>query len=248
MEEKINANTPTPHIGAKFGEIANVVILTGDPNRAKKMAKQFLKHKHLVSKVRGNWCFTGFFENTRVSIMSCGMGAPSMKIYAHELFEFSGVKMIVRVGTCGSFDKNIKIGQTIVASKVFAETNLFGTGNNKELVFDTQKSLVNITKATAKQLEAEVFFAPIYSSNLVYSSSAHNKHMMSLGTSGVEMEAGALFFEAKKHNKKALCILSVSDEIQTGKVCSAQQRENNFEKLFELALCVTKNVLEEKND
>lgn len=118
-------NTPTPHIEAKEGEIAKTVLLAGDPKRVTYMAKKMLKRERCVSSIRGNVCYTGLYDGKEVSIMSCGMGSGSMGIYSYELYNFYGVENIIRVGTAGSIDKKIHIGDIVVAKSVVTDTNLY---------------------------------------------------------------------------------------------------------------------------
>ena len=129
--------TPTPHIEAKLGEIAETVILPGDPLRAKKMAEKYLKNAKLVSSVRNNYCYTGTYCGKAVSIMSTGMGTASMGIYSHELFNFYNVKNAIRVGTIGSLNDNFHIGDILVAQKVFTNTNFMD-------IFPQGKTICNV--------------------------------------------------------------------------------------------------------
>ncbi len=230
-------NTPTAHIEAKLNDIAKTVIMPGDPKRAEKMAKKFLENARLVSSVRNNYCFTGFYNGTKVSIMSSGMGTPSMGIYSYELFNFYNVENIIRVGTIGSLDKKLKIGDLIIGKEVITDTNynsLFEK-NGESKLFASQK-LVELACQISHQENINAVCDIIYTTDTFYSSEKQNKHIISLGAKGVEMEGAALYENAKNANKNALTICTISDEILTKKTTTSFERENNFEKMFELAL------------
>lgn len=227
----------TPHISAKPQEIAKTVIMPGDPLRAKKMAKKFLTDVKLVSSVRNNYCYTGLYNGVPVSIMSSGMGCASMGIYSYELFNFYNVQNIIRVGTIGSLNANIKIGDLIICKESITDTNynqLFAT--HGECPTHASPSLVKMASQIAKQKNYSVFTEKIYTTDTFYGGENQNKHIISLGAVGVEMEASALYSNAKLFNKNALTICTVSDEIITKKSTSSFVRENNFAQMFELAL------------
>lgn len=237
------SNIPTPHIEAKENEIAKSVILTGDPNRATYMAEKFLKKAKLVSSVRGNLCYTGLYRNKKVSIMSCGMGSPSMGIYAYELFKFYNVENIIRVGTAGSIDKSISLGDIVVAKSLVTDTNLYKLAqkNSGETTFLAPKKIVELLCAqVAKKSDnrsvdnqRKICFGKVYSTETFYSNSKDAKNANALC---VEMEAGALYATAKMLKKNAIAILTISDNINTKEKMSIVDRETKVDKMFNLAL------------
>lgn len=234
------SNIPTPHIEAKIHEIAKTVILTGDPNRATFMAEKFLKKAKIVSSVRGNLCYTGLYKNKKVSIMSCGMGSPSMGIYAYELFNFYNVENIVRVGTAGSIDKEIGLGDIVVAKEVTTDTNLYKLAqkNGGETIFLAQKKAIEILTSQTDnkncvEKRGSVHFGKVYSTETFYSSPKDAKKSKAMC---VEMEAGALYATAKKLKKNAVAILTISDNLISGEKLSIKDRETKVEKMFIFAL------------
>ena len=233
--------TPTPHIGAKLGEIAETVILPGDPLRAKKMAEKYLENTTLVSSVRNNYCYTGTYQGKPVSIMSTGMGTASMGIYSYELFNFYNVKNAIRVGTIGSLNKNFHIGNLLIAQNTHTNTNymnIFPQGKTVCQVegvnsFAASKSLVEKALEVDSSLEKNI--CDIWTTDTFYST-LPAALVKKLNIAGVEMEGAALYLNAELAHKNALCICTVSDEIYSNKSASADERENNFYKMFELAL------------
>lgn len=239
--------TPTPHIEAKLGEIAKTVILPGDPLRAKRMAKKYLKDAKLVSSVRNNFCYTGTYNGKPVSIMSTGMGPASMGIYSYELFNYYGVKNAIRVGTIGSLSPKHKIGDLLIAKNCYTNTNLMDIYQNGKTIcgtkgincFEASKELVQ--KALEKQPNIEDNLCNIWTTDTFYSS-LNKSLVQKLDIAGVEMEGASLYLNAKLANANALCICTVSDEIYSGKSTTSSEREKNFFKMFELALSISSTL------
>ncbi len=233
--------TPTLHIEAKLGEIAETVILPGDPLRAKKMAEKYLKNAKLVSKIRNNFCYTGTYCGKAVSIMSTGMGPASMGIYSHELFNYYNVKNAIRVGTIGSLNDNFHLGDILIAQNVYTDTNymnIFPEGKTICKVkgvnsFPASEKLVEKTLEVDRSLEKNL--CNIWTTDTFYATLPADL-VKKLGIAGVEMEGSALYLNAKLSNANALCICTVSDELFSGKRASSKERENNFYKMFEIAL------------
>ena len=239
--------TPTPHIEAKLGEIAKTVILPGDPLRAKRMAKKYLKDAKLVSSVRNNFCYTGTYNGKPVSIMSTGMGPASMGIYSYELFNYYGVKNAIRVGTIGSLSPKHKIGDLLIAKNCYTNTNLMDIYQNGKTIcgtkgvncFEASKELVQ--KALEKQPNIEDNLCNIWTTDTFYSS-LNKSLVQKLDIAGVEMEGASLYLNAKLANANALCICTVSDEIYSGKSTTSSEREKTFFKMFELALSIASTL------
>ena len=229
--------TPTPHNAAKVGEIAKTILLPGDAIRAKMIAEKFLKDVKLVNTVRNNYCFTGLYKGKPVSVMSTGMGCASMGIYSYELFNFYGVENAIRTGTIGSLSKDYVIRDIIVAENTTTNTNYLNFyAENGESKLHCSPELLEEIKQTAKKTRKKIKVAGIYTSDTFYNTKEGSEHQRSLGVAGVEMECAALYLNAQKAGKKALCVCTVSDEILTGKVTSSQERQNNFLDMAELAL------------
>ena len=229
------SNIPTPHIEAKQGQIAKTVLLAGDPKRVTLMAGKLLKNAKCVNNIRGNVCYTGLYKGRKVSIMSCGMGAGSMGIYSYELYNFYNVENIIRVGTAGSIKDSLKLGDVVVAGSVTTDTNLYRifAQNGGDVTFLASKKLSTTIKNLPSQYLQDVKFGKVYSSDSFY---GDNNLAVKSGALCVEMEAGALYASARKFKKDALAILTISDEILTGKRLSSKERESSVESMFNLAL------------
>src|SRR5574344_583922 len=227
--------TPTPHIGAKFGEIAETVIMAGDPLRAKFMAERYLENPVVYNQVRGMLGFTGTYKGKRISIQGHGMGMPSIGIYTYELFNFYGVKTIIRVGSAGSLDPDLKLGDIVIAmgactnSNYAAQYNLPGT-----YAPIADFGLCRKAAETADKLGVKYKVGNVYSSDTFYDEGG-SLVWKKMGVLAVEMEAPALYMNAARSGNKALCICTISDSIVTGEATTAEQRQTSFTNMMEVA-------------
>ena len=230
------AKTPTPHIGAQLGEIAETVIMAGDPLRAKFMAENFLENPVQFNNVRGMLGFTGLYKGKRVSVMGHGMGIPSIGIYTYELFNFYDVKTIIRVGSAGSINMDLHVGDLVVAQGACTNSN-YGSQYELPGTFApiADFSLVRGAVETCERLGYNYKVGNVLSSDTFYSENAHNEKWMSMGVLAVEMEASALYMNAARAGKRALVILTVSDHILTGEVTTAEERQNTFTHMMDVA-------------
>ncbi|MDR1544145.1 MAG: purine-nucleoside phosphorylase [Prevotellaceae bacterium] len=236
MENK----TPTPHIGAKFGEIAPIVIMAGDPLRAKFMAETYLENPVLYNSVRGMLGFTGTYKNKKVSIQGHGMGIPSIGIYTYELFNFYGVETIIRVGSAGAIDTDLHIGDIVIGLGACTNSN-YAAQYNLNGVFApiADFELTRKAVAEAEKLGYTYKVGNVYSSDTFYDDDNTSlKKWQKMGVLAVEMEAPALYLNAARAGKKALCICTVSDCPFTGEATSAEMRQTGFTKMMEVALGV----------
>ena len=233
----MSLNIPTPHINAKSGDFAKTVLMPGDPLRAKYIAETYLTDIKQVNSVRGALGFTGLYKGTPVSVMASGMGMPSISIYSHELFEGYGVENIIRVGTAGAMNKNLKIGDIVVG--MGASTN---SGILKECGFSgfaaiADYSLLNTFCRVAEERETMLNVGNLFSSDLFYGGDPEFlKKWSSVGVLAVEMEAAALYLNAAKLDKKALAICTVSDSLVTGEATTSDERQTAFNEMMILAL------------
>ena len=231
---------PTPHIEAKNQEVfAKTVLMPGDPLRAKYIADTYLTDVIQVNGVRNMLGYTGFYKGKKVTVMGSGMGMPSIGIYSYELFAFYGVEEIIRVGSCGSYTKDANIYDVIVVSDAYSESSFAKTAfGYKGKIQKGSKDLVNRMNKAAKKLNYPVLNGRIHSSDVFYR--GYGDAIQSAGVEqnclGVEMESFALFANAKYLNKKAACILTVSDSLITHEVTTAQERQESFNKMMEIAL------------
>lgn len=235
-------NIPTPHIGAKLGEIANTVLMPGDPLRAKFIAENFLEDVIQFNTVRNMFGYTGTYKGKRVSVMGGGMGMPSIGIYSYELFNFYNVENIIRIGTAGSLSEKVHLRDVVIGlgastnSSYAMQYNLPGTFApiaSYELVRDA------VDVASEKNINAVV--GNILSSDTFYcADKTANEKWISMGILAVEMEAAALYMNAAEAGKKALCLLTISDCPLTGESLSAEERQNSFTQMMEIALEIAK--------
>jgi purine-nucleoside phosphorylase len=228
----------TPHIGAEPGDFADVVLMPGDPLRAKYIAERFLTAPKQVTSVRNMLGFTGTYRDRRVSVMGHGMGMPSISIYATELVRFFGVKTVIRVGSCGALAPDVKLRDVIIASAAGTDSKVNRMrllGHDLPAVADF--ALVRRAVEAAEKLGRPVRVGPVFSSDLFY----HPQEglwdaLEKYGLLGVEMEVAALYPIAAEYHARALGILTVSDHIRQGTHLSADERQTTFDAMIEVAL------------
>ena len=230
-------STPTPHIGAQIGEIADKVIMAGDPLRAKFMAENFLENPVQYNNVRGMLGYTGTYKGKRVSVQGHGMGIPSIGIYSYELYNFYGVKSIIRTGSAGAYDPDLELGDVVIGmgsctdSSYGAQYDLPGTFAP---IADFEMARKAVEKAEQMGIRYKV--GNILSSDVFYGDSAERwKAWQKMGVLAVEMEATALYMNAARSGNKALCICTISDSLVHGTACSAEQRQTSFTNMMEIA-------------
>lgn len=237
-KSKIMADkTPTPHIGAKYGEIAETVIMSGDPLRAQFMAERFLENPVLFNKVRGMLGYTGTYQGKRVSVMGHGMGIPSMAIYSYELFNFYGVKKIIRVGSAGSMNPDLHIGDLMLAQAACTNSNYasqFQLSGTFAPIADF--ALLRAAVEKAEELGYTYKVGNIYSSDIFYDeNTGATAQWQKLGVLAVEMESAALYMNAARYGGRALCLCTISDSLVTGEATSAEQRQTGFTHMMDVA-------------
>jgi len=226
------------HIEAKQGEIAETVLLPGDPMRAKWIAETFFENPICYNNIRGMLGYTGTYKGKRISVQGTGMGIPSALIYCHELINNYGVKNLIRVGTTGSYQKEIKIRDIIIAMS--ASSN---SGINKSRFINADYSptanfeLLMKAAMYAKNNNIPIKAGNVLTSDQFYQDDFNNyKKWAEFGVLCVDMETAGLYTIAAKHNVKALAILTVSDSLVTGESTSAEKRERSFNTMIEIAL------------
>ena len=226
------------HIGAEQGQIASTVLLPGDPLRAKNIAETMLKDVICFNKIRGMLGFTGNHNGKRVSVMGSGMGIPSLSIYVHELFSEYQVKNIIRVGTCGALQPDLKVGQLVLALAASTDSHINKLRfNGVDYASSANFDLLLNAYHAAKSRGLDVRVGGILSSDTFYPDDQdHWNKWMQYGTLVVEMETAGLYTLAAKFNARALSILTVSDSLVTHESATAEQREKNFPLMAEIAL------------
>lgn len=230
-------NTPTPHIGAKKGDIAPIVIMAGDPLRAKFMAEHYLDNPVLFNTVRNMFGYTGTYKGRPVSVMGHGMGIPSIAIYTYELYNFYGVKTIVRIGSAGAYHKDLKIGDLVLAmgactdSNYAAQYDLPGT-----FAPIADYGLLKKCVDTCEELGYRYKVGNVMSADVFYSDHPQADKWIKMGVLAVEMEAAALYMNAARSGNKAMALFTISDHILTGEITSAEERQTTFTKMMDVAL------------
>ena len=230
------ATTPTPHIGAKFGEIAETVIMAGDPLRAKFMAEKFLENPVQFNQVRGMLGYTGTYRGKRVSVMGHGMGMPSIGIYTYELYNFYGVKTIIRVGSAGYINMDLHIGDIAIAMGACTNSNYVDQyelpGTFAPIAdFD----LVRAAAEACERFGYNYKVGNVFSSDTFYTENPQNDKWMKMGVLAVEMEIAALYMNAARSGNRALGICTISDHILTGEATTAEERQTTFTHMMDVA-------------
>ena len=230
---------PTPHIDAPEGAFATTVLMPGDPLRAKFIADNFLQDAVLVNNVRGVQGHTGYYKGKRVSVMASGMGMPSIGIYSYDLFNYYGVENIIRVGSAGALTEKLKLRDVVAAMSVYTDSGYGGQfGYQGSLSPCCSYDLLRAAMDAADRLGYHVVPGPIASHDGFYSQGEYNstKILQQLGVLCVEMEAYALYLNAAAAGKNALALLTISDSLATGESLPAEDRQNTFTHMMEIAL------------
>lgn len=228
----------TVHIGAAPGQIAETVLMPGDPYRAKWAAETFLDGAELVNEVRGMLGYTGNWRGHTVTIQGSGMGMPSLAIYANELITAYGAQTLIRIGSCGAMQPHVQIRDVIIAMTASTITSP-SSGIFRELNFApcADYGLLAAAVKAAEGKGSKTHVGGIYSSDVFYAERADlDEQMVRHGILGVEMEAAELYTIAARHKRRALAVLTVSDHLQTGEALPAKDRERSFGDMVEIAL------------
>lgn len=230
-------NIPTPHNSANIDDFAKTVLMPGDPLRAKFIAENFLEDPVLVNGVRGINGYTGMYNGKIVSVMASGMGIPSIGIYSYELFNFYNVENIIRIGSAGAISDEVNLRDIVIGQGACTNSNYVSQ-------FNLPGTYAPI--ASYKLLKQAVDFAQdagvnykvgnLFSSDTFYDDAASLSDWRKMGVLAVEMESAALYMNAARAGKNALCICTISDCPFTGESCTAEERQNTFTDMMEIAL------------
>lgn len=232
------SNIPTPHITAKEGDFARTVLMPGDPLRAKYIAENFLTDAVLVNNVRGVNGYTGMYNGKRVSVMASGMGMPSMGIYSYELFKFYDVDNIIRIGTAGSLQPDLKIRDLAIAMGACTDSN-YAAQYELPGTFAPIASFDLLRKAVdqaEKMGNVGYKVGNVASSDVFYSERPTMEAWQKMGVLAVEMETAALYMNAARTGKNALTICTISDSLVTGEVTTSEERQTSFADMMKVAL------------
>ncbi|MCT1904548.1 purine-nucleoside phosphorylase [Oceanobacillus sojae] len=227
------------HIGAKQAEIADKILLPGDPLRAKYIAENYLEDAQLYNEVRGMYGYTGTYKGERVSVQGTGMGVPSISIYVNELIQSYDVKKLIRVGTCGAIQKDVKVRDVILAQAATTDSQinqLIFQGIDYAPISDFELLKNAYEAGTEKGLQLRV--GNVFTSDTFYRDNAKevNELLAKYQVLAIEMESTALYTLAAKYGRQALSILTVSDHLITGEETTAEERQTTFHEMMEIAL------------
>ncbi|CUP14095.1 purine nucleoside phosphorylase [Clostridium baratii] len=232
-------SVPTPHNNAKLGEIAETVLLPGDPLRAKYIAETFLENPVQYNTVRGMYGYTGTYKGKRISVQGSGMGIPSIGIYSYELIHFYGVKNLIRIGSAGAISENLKPYDVVIGMGACTDSN-YASQYNLPGTYAPIASYELLDKAvnSAKELNIETHVGNILSSDVFYGEEGLEglRKWQKMGVLAVEMESAGLYMNAARAGVNALCILTISDCPFTGQVTTAEERQTAFTSMMKIAL------------
>lgn len=230
-------NIPTPHIKARTEDIAESVLMPGDPLRAKFIAENYLEDAQCFNEVRGMLGFTGTYKGKRVSVMGSGMGMPSIGIYSYELYNFYNVENIIRVGSAGALQDNVNVRDIVIAMGACTDSN-YGFQYELGGLFApiANYNLLSNAVALAKEMPINTHVGNICSSDGFYTDEKFAKKWRNMGVLAVEMEAAALYMNAARSRKNALCILTISDHVFKREALTSDEREKGFGNMVSLAL------------
>lgn len=228
----------TPHNSAKPGDIAKTVLMPGDPLRARFIAETFLENPVLVNDVRGIQGYTGTWKGQPVTVMASGMGMPSIGIYSYELYRDYGVENIIRIGSAGSYVKDVHVYDVVLATAAYSESTYAKTQSGFEGDTTLPSAALNDKlRASAKALEIDIKEGLIHSSDVFYrESSDYLEEIHAKGCVAVEMESFALFANAQVLGKNAACLLTISDSFVEDTITTPEERQKNFTQMMKIAL------------
>jgi len=226
----------TPHIEAKLGEIAKTVLMPGDPLRAKYIADTYLEDVKLVNKVRNIYAYTGKYKGKDVTVMASGMGMPSIGIYSYELYKFYNVENIIRIGSAGAYSKDINLYDLVLADEAYSLSSFAKIQGYDSEFIKANQHLNNVIKESAQKLNKDMSVGVIHSTDVFYGNVDINDLYRNKKCLCVEMESFALFYNALKLNKKAACLLTISDNLITHEETTSEERQTAFADMMEVAL------------
>lgn len=224
------------HIGAKAGEIADTILLPGDPLRAKYIAETFLEDATCYNEVRNMFGYTGTYKGKRISVQGTGMGVPSISIYVNELMQSYDVQKLIRVGTCGAIQKDVKVRDVILAQTASTDSRFnqitFGMDYAPAANFELLKNAYDA--GVEKGLNIKV--GNVFTADMFYNDNAQHEKWAQYQILALEMETSALYTLAAKFGRQALSVLTVSDHLITGEETTSEERQTTFNEMIEVAL------------
>ena len=229
---------PTPHIEAKKEDIAKVVLMPGDPLRAKLIAEKYLEDYKLVNSVRNMLAYTGTYKGMRITVFASGMGNPSIGIYSYELYKFYDVDTIIRVGSSGAYTDKLNLYDVVLVDGAYSDSSyaMAQNGETRNILHGSEE-VNNHIKEVASKMNIPIHFTNIHSSDIFYKENDNFPELYEkYGCACVEMESFALFHNANVLGKKAACLLTISDNLVTHAETTSEERQKSFKQMIELAL------------
>lgn len=232
----------TTHINSEKENISNIVLMPGDPKRSKFIADNYLENPVLVNDIRGVQGYTGTYRGKKITVMASGMGNASMGLYSYELFKVYDIDTIIRVGTSGALKENINLKDIVIGNKVLTNTNYDQMMQRNIHEVQASESLLKVAKDVAGNKDGNYLFGDIYNTDTFYEDQDQD-YFMNKGALVVEMEAAALYENAKKFNKNALSIFTVTDNVINDTHLSAKDREINTRKMIDFAFEIVEKII-----
>lgn len=232
----------TPHIEAKKNEIAKTVLMPGDPLRAKLIAENYLENTKLVNSVRNIYAYTGTYKGKELTVMASGMGIPSMGIYSYELYKYYDVENIIRLGSCGGYTKDLKMFDLVLVDNTYTESNYALSINNEDCHYVSSSRVLNSKIEEASRntsipiVKANTLCGEVFDKYMTDMNKILSRIPKEYNITGSEMEAFALFYNAKLLNKNASCLLTVVDSYYYNEQATAEQRQNSLNNMIKLGL------------
>lgn len=234
---------PTPHIESNPSDISNIVIMPGDPKRATYIANNYLTNVKLVNQVRGMNAYTGYYEDKKITIFPSGMGIPSIGIYAYELFNNYNVDYIIRIGTIGAYDPNLKLGDVILTERSYSDSSFAKVQSDyEENYLDASKKINDIVLKIVKENNYDIKLGNVFTSDVFYEKKDYRQKVIDYNVLGVEMETFGLLQTAKISNKNATSILTVVNSFNFEEELTSLERERKLDDMIKIALKTSLNL------
>ncbi len=238
----------TPHNSAKREDIAKTVIMPGDPIRSKYIADQYLEAAHLVNDVRGVQGYTGYYHSVPITVMASGMGIPSISIYARELYSQYDVENIIRVGSAGALNKELSLGSVVAGMASCTDSNIMSQVDLGATFAPTASySMLETAVDHARKNGMDLAVGTLYSTDAFYDDANRAMKLAKLGVLAVEMESAGLYFAAAQCGKRALTLVSISDNLVTGEVMDPEERVTTFNQMIVIALQTAVTMEQNRN-
>ena len=228
----------TPHIESKMEDLARIVIMPGDPLRAKFIAENFLEDAKLINSVRNMFAYTGTYKGKKITVFASGMGCPSMGIYSYELFKFYDVDTIIRIGSAGAYTEDLKIYDVVLVDGSYSDsTYAKAQGNELRNILFSNEEINGLIKRKANELNIDLKEGMVHCSDVFYKENDNFKELVDkYGCKAVEMETFALFHNANVTGKKAAALVTISDSLVTHEETTSEERQNSFGTMIKLVL------------